>query len=87
MGQFLRIAAIVFLVLIGFGFGLCGLFGLGLTLFEVSGWQHSDKGLILVISIVSLLVATGSFFAVRALARKVRAARELRRAGTSGGAS
>ena len=85
--QFLRIAAIVFLVLIGFGFGLCGLFGLGVTLFEVSGWQHGDKVLIVVISTVSLLVATGAFFAVRALVRRVRAAREQRHAGKSDGAT
>ena len=83
MRQFFRIAAIVLLVLIGFGTGICGLFGLGVTLFEVSGWQHADKVLIIVISTVSLLVATGAFFAVRALVRRVRAAREQRRAGTS----
>ena len=79
MGQFLRFTAIVLLVLLGFGTGICGLFGLGLTVFEVSGWQHSDKGLILVISAVCLMVATGCFFAIRALVRKVQAADAARR--------
>jgi hypothetical protein len=31
MGQFLRFAAMILLVLIGFGSGICGLFGLAMT--------------------------------------------------------
>jgi hypothetical protein len=84
--QFLRAVAIVFLVLIGFGFGLCGLFGLGVTLLSlvVSGWQHGDE----CSSSSSASFPGGrdrAFFAVRALARRFRAARELRRASTARG--
>jgi hypothetical protein len=83
MGQILRILAIALLVLIGFGTGICGLFGLGVSLTDLGGpgWQHSDTTLIVVVSTVCLLVATGCFFLVRALVREVRAARAKRRAG------
>lgn len=74
MGQFLRFVAIMLLVLTGFGTGICGLFGIGVTLTDAQMSRSTDAGLILVISGVCLLVAIGCFFAVRALIRRVQAA-------------
>jgi len=76
MRKFFRVAAIILLILIGFGTGICGLFGVGVTLFDGSGWQHSDRGLVAVLSAVFLSIAAGCFFAVRGLIRRLRAARE-----------
>jgi uncharacterized membrane protein len=77
MSQFLRFAAIVLLVLIGFGTGICGLFGLVVTL-DMAGesWRHADRVMILILSAVSILVTVGCFFGIRALARRMRAARQ-----------
>ena len=80
MGQFLRFAAIIVLVLIGFGSGICGLFGLAMTVPEVFGPRHggSDVGLVLVLSAVGGLIAAGCFFGVRTLARSLRRSGETR---------
>lgn len=75
MGQFLRFAALILLVLIGFGSGICGLFGLAMTVPDMLGPRPvtaSDVGLVLVLSAVGGLVAVGCFFGARALARSLR---------------
>lgn len=76
MGQFLRIAALVLLVLVGFGTGICGLFGLGATFAELFGAlpSASDRALILGLSVLCIAVAVGCFFGIRALARRMREA-------------
>jgi hypothetical protein len=75
MGQFLRFAALILLVLIGFGSGICGLFGLAMTVPDLFGPRPvtaSDVGLVLVLSAVGGLIAVGCFFGARALARNLR---------------
>lgn len=75
MGQFLRFAALILLVLIGFGSGICGLFGLAMTVPDMFGPRPvsaSDVGLVLVLSAVGGLIAVGCFFGARALARSLR---------------
>jgi len=75
MGQFLRFAAMILLVLIGFGSGICGLFGLAMTVPDMFGPRPvtaSDVGLVLVLSAVGGLIAVGCFFGARALARSLR---------------
>ena len=77
MGQFLRFAALILLVLIGFGSGICGLFGLAMTVPDMFGPRPvgaSDVGLVLVLSAVGGLIAVGCFFGARALARGLRRA-------------
>ena len=73
---FLRYVGIVLLVLIGFGSGICGLFGLAVTL-DVAGegWQHADRPMIFILSVLCILVAVGCVFGIRALSRRLRAAR------------
>lgn len=74
---FLRFMGIVLLVLIGFGSGICGLIGLAVTL-DVAGegWRHADKVSIFLLSILFILVTVGCIFGIRALARRMRAARQ-----------
>ena len=75
MGQFLRFAALILLVLIGFGSGICGLFGLAMTVPDMFGpraGSAGDVGLVLVLSAVGGLIAVGCFFGARALARSLR---------------
>lgn len=75
MGQFLRFAALILLVLIGFGSGICGLFGLAMTVPDMFGPRPvsaSYVGLVLVLSAVGGLIAVGCFFGARALARSLR---------------
>lgn len=77
MGQFLRFAALILLVLIGFGSGICGLFGLAMMVPDVFGPRPvaaSDVGLVVVLSAVGGLIAVGCFFGARALARSLRRA-------------
>lgn len=77
MGRFLRFAALILLVLIGFGSGICGLFGLAMTVPDMFGPRPvgaSDVGLVLVLSAVGGLIAVGCFFGARALARGLRRA-------------
>jgi hypothetical protein len=79
MGQFLRFAALILLVLIGFGSGICGLFGLAMTVPDMFGPRPvsaSDVGLVLVLSAVGGLIAVGCFFGARALARSLRRSSE-----------
>jgi purine-cytosine permease-like protein len=75
MGQFFRFVAILVLTLVGFGFGACGLYGLGVSLTDLfgPGWERSSKELIIVISVLCIAVAIGCFFATRALVRRLRA--------------
>jgi hypothetical protein len=79
MGQFLRFAALIILALIGFGSGICGLFGLGASAIDGmrghggGGGGENFTGVVIVFSVVGLVVAIGCFFAVRALARSLRA--------------
>jgi hypothetical protein len=75
MGQFLRFAALILLVLIGFGSGICGLFGLAMTVPDMFGPRPvpaGDVGLVLVASAIGGLIAVGCFFGARALARSLR---------------
>ena len=79
MGQVLRFAALILLVLIGFGSGICGLFGLAMTVPDLFGPRPvsaSDVGLVLVLSAVGGLIAVGCFFGARALARSLRRSAE-----------
>ena len=79
MGQFLRFAALILLVLVGFGSGICGLFGLAMTVPDMFGPRPasaSDVGLVLTLSAVGGLIAVGCFFGVRALARSLRRSAE-----------
>ena len=79
MGQFLRFAALILLVLIGFGSGICGLFGLAMTgpdMFGPRPVSAGDVGLVLVLSAVGGLIAVGCFFGARALARSLRRSSE-----------
>jgi hypothetical protein len=76
MGQFLRFATLIVLVLIGFGSGICGLFGLGATALDSMqrrGGGENFAGVVVMFSVVGLVVAVVCFFAVRALARSLRA--------------
>lgn len=74
MGQFLRFATLIILALTGFGSGVCGLLGVAYSLFDGGGsGGESFTLLVLAISAFGLLVAIGCFFAVRALARSLRA--------------
>jgi hypothetical protein len=68
---FLRFAGIVLLVLIGFGTGVCGLFGMAMT---VTGGADNFTVPALTLSLVAILVSVGCFFGVRALIRRWRAA-------------
>jgi hypothetical protein len=77
MAQFLRFAALIILALIGFGTGICGLFGLGASAIDgLSGKGHGPEdftGLVVIVSLIGVAVAIGCFFATRALARSLRA--------------
>jgi len=79
MDQFLRFAAMILLVLIGFGSGICGLFGLAMTVPDMFGSRPASAsvvGLVLVLSTVGGLIAAGCFFGARALARSLRRSAE-----------
>jgi len=79
MGQFLRFSALVILALVGFGSGICGLFGLGASAIDAmqghggGGGGENFFGVVVMFSVVGVIVAIGCFFAVRALARSLRA--------------
>lgn len=68
---FLRFAGIILLVAIGFGTGICGLFGMAMT---VVGEAHDFTVPALIISTLCILVSVGCFFGIRALIRRSRAA-------------
>jgi len=65
---FLRLVGVFLLIVLGFGTGICGLFGVALT---VSGDQLPG-GSVLLPSVIAILVSVGCFFAVRALLRRDR---------------
>jgi hypothetical protein len=77
MGQFLRFAALIILALVGFGSGICGLFGLAASALDATrsggGGGENFTGVVVLFSVVGVVVAIGCFFAVRALARSLRA--------------
>jgi hypothetical protein len=76
MGQFLRFALLIILVLVGFGTGICGLFAVGATVVDTmsrSSGTDQFAGLIVALGLACIAVAVGCFFAVRALARGLRA--------------
>ena len=86
MGQFLRFAALILLVLIGFGSGICGLFGLMTVpgIFRLGGINVGlvlglgvveglfNAAVFLGLSAVGCMIAVWCFFGVRALARSLR---------------
>lgn len=71
MRQFLRFALIFVLIIIGFGGGVCGVFGLAMSVTAGNG-----TGLVLVLSAVGLLVALGCGLLARRLIRRMNAARQ-----------
>lgn len=74
MGRFLRIVLLIILAAIGFGTGICGLFGLGVTTFDtLKGTADSFAGIAAALSAVALLIAVGCWFGIRALMRSLRA--------------
>jgi len=78
MAQFLRFATLIILAVIGFGSGICGLFGLGATALDSlqrRGGSSAENmtGLVIVISLIGIVIAVGCFFGARALARSLRA--------------
>jgi uncharacterized membrane protein len=77
MGNFLRFAALVLLLLIGFGGGICGLFGLGAVAVGSIGGHRQSGGedftsLALVLSAAGLIIAALCAWGVRALARGLK---------------
>jgi hypothetical protein len=76
MGNFLRFAALILLLLIGFGSGICGLFGLGaVAVDQISGHSGSTmdfSGVALVLSIIGLIVAALCIWGIRVLARGLK---------------
>ena len=76
MGQFLRFAALIVLLLIGFGSGICGLLGLGYSAFEAlqgRGGPQDFTGLVVGFSVVGVAIAIACWFGIRALAHRLRA--------------
>jgi len=79
MAQFLRFSALIILALVGFGSGICGLFGLGASAIDAlngrggGGGGENFTGVVVMFSVVGVVVAIGCFFAVRALSRSLRA--------------
>ena len=77
MGNFLRFAALIVLVLIGFGGGICGVFGLGAVAVEqLSGERLTGAmdftGMALVLSLIGLVIAALCIWGIRVLARGLR---------------
>ena len=77
MGNFLRFAALIALVLIGFGGGICGVFGLGAVAVEqLSGERLTGAmdftGMALVLSLIGLVIAALCIWGIRVLARGLR---------------
>lgn len=76
MGQFLRFAAIIVLLFVGFGSGLCGVLGFGYSAVQaVQGrWKTDDfVGVAIGLACVGVVIAVACFFAIRALMRRIRA--------------
>jgi len=78
MGNFLRFAALILLLLIGFGSGICGLFGLGAVAVEqINGRSSSTmdlSGAMLVLSTIGVIVAALCIWGIRVLARGLKRA-------------
>jgi len=76
MGNFLRFAALILLLLIGFGSGICGLFGLGaVAVDQITGHSGSTmdfSGVALVLSIIGVIVAALCIWGIRVLARALK---------------
>ena len=68
---FLRFAGIVLLVMIGFGTGICGLFGMAMT---IAGGADDFTVPAFILSTIAILVSVGCFFGIRALTRRWREA-------------
>ena len=75
MGNFLRFTALILLVLIGFGSGICGLFGLGAVAVDsMSGHRGGPEdftSVAVVLSLIGLVVAALCVWGVRALSRSL----------------
>ena len=78
MGNFLRFAALILLLLIGFGSGICGLFGLGaIAVDQISGRSSTTmdlSGMVLVLSLIGVGIAALCIWGIRVLARGLRRA-------------
>jgi hypothetical protein len=79
VGNFLRFAALILLVLIGFGGGICGVFGLGAVAVEqLSGERLTGAqdftGVALGLSAIGLVSAALIIWGIRVLARGLRRA-------------
>jgi hypothetical protein len=77
VGNFLRFAALILLVLIGFGGGICGVFGLGAVAVEqLSGERITGAmdftGVALALSCIGLVVAALCIWGIRVLARSLK---------------
>jgi hypothetical protein len=77
VGNFLRFAALILLVLIGFGGGICGLFGLGAVLVEQMSGQRSTgamdfTGVALGLSAIGLVIAALCIWGIRVLSRSLK---------------
>jgi hypothetical protein len=66
---FLRFAGIVLLVMIGFGTGICGLFGMAMT---IAGGADNFAVPAFILSAIAILVSVGCFFGIRVLTRRWR---------------
>jgi hypothetical protein len=75
VGNFLRIAALILLLLIGFGSGICGLFGLGAVAVDsMSGHRGGPEdftSVAVVLSLIGLAVAALCVWGIRALSRSL----------------
>jgi hypothetical protein len=76
MGNFLRFAALVLLLLVGFGSGICGLFGLGAMAVDSMngrrGGPDDFTSVAVVFSIAGLIIAALCTWGVRALSRSLK---------------
>jgi hypothetical protein len=86
VGNFLRFAALILLVMIGFGGGICGLFGLGAVIVEqVSGERMTGAmdftGVALALSAIGLVVAALCIWGIRVLARSLKRTAQAEAAG------
>jgi hypothetical protein len=71
MAQFLRIALLLVLALVGFGSGLCGTLALVMVVSDPSAMGNLQSLFVTVI-VTTLAIAAACFFAVRALIGAIR---------------
>jgi hypothetical protein len=69
MRQFLRFIAIVLLLFLGFGTGICGLIGIG----SVLGSSNGFNGIVIALGLLGLTVSAACIWGIRALARRMHA--------------